>query len=93
VLARLLALNAERHAEEVKLGLVSPDGKRLKRADDDEDADNDDGENDGDDAADAKSKKSGSKKSPVAKPKPAKSKSAKSKKANLSGQLQFGGDD
>jgi hypothetical protein len=81
VLARLLALNAERHAEEVKLGLVSPDGKRLKRADDDENGD------DEADAADAKPTKAGSKKSPASKPK-----SAKGKKANLTGQLDFGGD-
>jgi hypothetical protein len=79
-----LALNAERHAEEVKLGLVSPDGKRLKRADDDEDGDADDEA----DAADATPTKAGSKKSPAAKPK-----SAKGKKANLTGQLDFGGDE
>lgn len=84
VLARLLALNAERHAEEVKLGLVAPDGKRLKRTDDDEDGDADDEA----DTADAKPTKAGSKKSPAAKPK-----SAKGKKANLTGQLDFGGDE
>jgi hypothetical protein len=84
VLARLLALNAERHAEEVKLGLVSPDGKRLKRTDDDEDGDADDEA----EAADAKPTKAGGKKSPAAKPK-----SAKDKKANLTGQLDFGGDE
>ena len=84
VLARLLALNAERHAEEVKLGLVSPDGKRLKRTVDDEDGDADDEA----DTADAKATKAASKKSPAAKPK-----SAKGKKANLTGQLDFGGDE
>jgi hypothetical protein len=52
VLARLLALNAERHAEEVAAGLVSPDGKRLKSGDDD-----DGGDDDGD--APAKPKKRG----------------------------------
>jgi hypothetical protein len=84
VLARLLALNTERHAEEVRLGLVSPDGKRLKQADEDEN-----GEADADaDAADAKPKSAGSQKLPAAKPK-----TAKSKKSNLSGQLDFGGID
>jgi hypothetical protein len=84
VLARLLALNAERHAEEVKLGLVSPDGKRLKRADDDEDGDADDDA----EAADAKPKTTGGKKSPAAK-----SKTTRSKKTNFAGQLDFGGND
>jgi hypothetical protein len=84
VLARLLALNAECHAEEVKLRLVSPDGKRLKRADD-----HDDGNADEDaEPADAKPKTTGSKKSPAAK-----SKTTKSKKTNFSGQLDFGGND
>lgn len=81
VLARLLALNAERHAEEVKLGLVSSDGKRLKRAGNDDD----DGE-DGDDADVVK----------TAKTKPAaRSASSKAKKQriNLSDQLDFGGND
>jgi rRNA maturation endonuclease Nob1 len=77
VLARLLALNAERHAEEVKLGLVSPDGERLKRTVDDEDGD-----------ADAKPTKASRKKSPADKPT-----SAKGKNANLTGQLDFGGDE
>jgi hypothetical protein len=88
VLARLLALNAERHAEEVKLGLVSPHGKRLKRADADDDENEDGDAADEAEAADAKPKKFGGKKSPAAK-----SKTAKSKKANLSGQLDFGGID
>ena len=82
VLARLLALNAERHAQEVAAGLVSPDGKRLKCADSD-DEEGDDGDGD-DDSAPAKSKKSGAKKSPTAKSKGTK---------KLSGQLEFGGDD
>jgi hypothetical protein len=83
VLARLLALNAERHAEEVKLGLALPDGKRLTRGDDD-----DDGGDDAEDSAPAKSKKAGAKKSPAAK--------AKGKKQLVKrdfGQLEFGGDD
>jgi hypothetical protein len=83
VLARLLALNAERHAEEVKLGLASPDGKRMKRGDDDDD---DVGE-DAVDSAPAKSKKAGAKKSPAAK--------AKGKKQLAKrdfGQLEFGGE-
>jgi hypothetical protein len=84
VLARLLALNAERHAEEVKLGLMSPDGKRLKRADVDADAEADGGA----EAADTKPKAVGTKKSPTEH-----SKTVKSKKANLSGQLEFGGND
>jgi hypothetical protein len=84
VLARLLALNAERHAEEVKLGLVSPDGKRLKQADDDDGSDADDDS----EAADAKPKSAGSKKSPAAK-----SKTVKNKKPDLSEQLDFGGND
>jgi hypothetical protein len=37
ILARLLALNAERHAEEVKSGLVTPKSKRPRRDDTDED--------------------------------------------------------
>ncbi len=82
VLARLLDLNAKYHAEEVAAGLVYPDGKRLKRADDDEDP-AEDGEGD-DDSAPAKSKKAGAKKSPAAK--------SKGKK-KISGQLEFEGDD
>jgi hypothetical protein len=82
VLARLLALNAERHAEEVAAGLVSPDGKRLKRSDDD-DEEGEDGDGDKE-SAPTKPKKSGAKKSPAAKTKGAK---------KLSGQLEFGGDD
>lgn len=82
VLARLLALNAERHAEEVAAGLVSPDGKRLKRSDDDGE-EGEDGDGD-DESAPAKPKKAGAKKSPAAKSKGAK---------KLSGQLEFGGDD
>jgi hypothetical protein len=101
VLARLLALNAERHAEEVKLGLVSPDGKRLKRADDDEDGD--DADNDCDDAPAPKRVKAGRTKSAAATPKSATRKSAKGKQpktpkargkaASRSGRLLFGGDD
>jgi hypothetical protein len=101
VLARLLALNAERHAEEVKLGLVSPDGKRLKQADDDQDAD--DAENDDDDAPAPKRVKSGCTKSAAATPKSAARKSAKGKQpktpkargkaTSRSGRLLFGGDD
>ena len=83
VLARLLELNAKYHAEEVAAGLVSPDGKRLKRADEDEEA-AEDGEGDGD-RAPSKPKKAGAKKKSPA----AKSKGAK----KLSGQLEFGGDD
>lgn len=77
VLARLLALNAERHAEEVKLGLVSTDGKRLKVSGDDEDdsTESDDGES-------KPTKKAGKKKA-----------KAKSKKKTMTGQLKFGGDD
>jgi hypothetical protein len=103
VLARLLALNAERHAEEVKLGLVSPDGKRLKRADDDEDGDADDADNDGDDAPAPKRVKAGRTKSAAATPKSATRRSAKGKQpktpkargkaASRSGRLLFGGDD
>jgi len=83
VLARLLALNAERHAEEVAAGLVSPNGTRLKRADDDDEAAEDtDGD---DDSTPSKPKKAGAKK---------KSSAAKSKgPKKLSGQLEFGGDD
>jgi hypothetical protein len=101
VLARLLALNAERHAEEVKLGLVSPDGKRLKRTDDDEDAD--DAESEGDGAPAPKRVKAGRTKSAAATPKSATRKSAKGKQpktpkargkaASRSGRLLFGGDD
>jgi hypothetical protein len=101
VLARLLALNAERHAEEVKLGLVSPDGKRLKRADDDVDAD--DADNDGDDAPAPERVNSGRTKSAAATPKSAARKSAKGKQpktpkargkaTSRSGRLLFGGDD
>lgn len=83
VLARLLELNARYHAEEVAAGLVSPDGKRLKRADDEDDA-SDDGEGD-DDSAPPKPKKAGAKKKSPA----TKSKGTK----KLSGQLEFGGDD
>lgn len=45
VLARLLALNAERHAEDVRRGLATPDGRLLRQTtpentdDDDEDPD------------------------------------------------------
>ena len=81
VLARLLALNAERHAEEVKLGLVSTDGKRLKRAGNDDD----DGE-DGDDADVVKSAKT----KPAAR---SASSKAKKQRINLSDQLDFGGND
>jgi hypothetical protein len=101
VLARLLALNAERHAEEVKLGLVSPDGKRLKRADDDEDGDADDADND--DVPAAKRVKVGRTKSAAATPTAPARKSAKGKQskttktrgkaASGSGRLLFGGDD
>jgi hypothetical protein len=101
VLARLLALNAERHAEEVKLGLVSPDGKRLKRTDDDEDAD--DAESDGDGAPAPKRVKAGGTKSAAATPKSSarkkaqskqsKTTKARSKAASRSGRLLFGGDD
>jgi hypothetical protein len=83
VLARLLALNAERHDEEVAAGLVSPDGKRLKRADDDNET-AEDGEGDDDSAPSKPKKASAKKKSPAAK-----SKSPK----KLSGQLEFGGAD
>jgi hypothetical protein len=62
VLARLLALNAERHAEEVKLGLVSPDGKRLKREADDDNDDAADTEGDSDGPAASKAAKRSSKK-------------------------------
>jgi hypothetical protein len=77
VLARLLALNAERHAEEVKLGLVSTDGKRLKVSGDDEDdsTESEDGDS-------KPTKKAGKKKT-----------KAKSKKKSMTGQLKFGGDD
>ena len=77
VLARLLALNAERHAEEVKLGLVSTDGKRLTVSGDDEDdsTESDDGDS-------KPTKKVGKKKT-----------KAKSKKKTMTGQLKFGGDD
>jgi hypothetical protein len=84
VLARLLALNAERHAEEVKLGLASPDGKRMKRGDDDDD---DVGE-DAEDSAPAKSKKAAAKKAPAAK-----GKGKKQLAKQDVGQLEFGGDD
>jgi hypothetical protein len=62
VLARLLALNAVRHAEEVKLGLVSPDGKRLKREADDDNDDAADTEGDSDGPAAPKAAKRSSKK-------------------------------
>jgi hypothetical protein len=77
VLARLLALNAERHAEEVKLGLVSTDGKRLTASGDAEDdsTESDDGESKPTKKADKKKTK------------------AKSKKKTMTGQLKFGGDD
>jgi hypothetical protein len=82
VLARLLDLNAKYHAEEVAAGLVSPGGKRLKRAgDDDETAEDADGD---DDSAPPKPKRAGAKKSPAARAKGTK---------KLSGQLEFGGDD
>jgi hypothetical protein len=83
VLARLLDLNAKYHAEEVAAGLVSPDGKCLKRADDDDEA-AEDGEDD-DDSAPSKPKQAGAKKKSPA----TKSKGTK----KLSGQLEFGGDD
>ncbi|MSR45388.1 MAG: hypothetical protein EXS15_08610 [Phycisphaerales bacterium] len=77
VLARLLALNAERHTEEVKLGLVSTDGKRLTVSGDDEDdsTESEDGDS-------KPMKKAGKKKT-----------KAKSKKKTMTGQLNFGGDD
>jgi hypothetical protein len=77
VLARLLALNAERHAEEVKLGLVSTDGKRLTASGDaEEDA------TESEDGDSKPTKKAGKKKT-----------KAKSKKQTMTGQLKFGGDD
>ena len=79
VLARLLELNAKYHAEEVATGLVSPDGKRLKRADDD----GDDDDNDAGDAP-AKPKEPINPKSPGGKAR---------RRPNDSGQLEFGGDD
>ena len=77
VLARLLALNAERHAEEVKLGLVSTDGKRLTVSGDDEDD-----STESEDGNSKPTKKAGKKKT-----------KAKSKKKTMTGQLKFGGDD
>ena len=48
VLARLLALNAERHAEEVAAGLVSANGKKTRRKVEDEDGGDDLFADDGD---------------------------------------------
>jgi hypothetical protein len=39
VLARLLELNVERHAEEVRLGLVTPEGRLIRGAEEDDEAD------------------------------------------------------
>jgi hypothetical protein len=44
VLAKLLELNAERHAEEVRLGLVTPEGRLIRGAEESDDAEIDESE-------------------------------------------------